>query len=264
MKSYVEKYYILLQQYYNDNKLKINPDKTKYIIISDKKIKNIFNNFTIKADKYHIKPSNNIKILGMYLSNDLSWDCQIGKLTANLHNRVFNINKLKKYTNFKTRLSFVNAYVIGKLRYMMPLYSNATCSNINRVHKLVMRAARTSIGSYCCRKSVGQILKICGWLPPTKMITHSAIVTLHSIIINRTPNSIMALFNNTTTLRTKKDISTKYIPRTSKFIHFYINSGLKLYNKLPHNIKHKSKNVFKKLSKKWILNYSEPVSDTND
>ena len=86
MKKYVEEYYELLQQYYNDNILKINPDKTKYIIICDKKIKNIFNNFIIKADKYFIKPSNIIKILGIHISNDLTWDREIGKLSTNLHN----------------------------------------------------------------------------------------------------------------------------------------------------------------------------------
>ena len=70
------------------------------------------------CDKYIIKPSNNIKILGIILSNDATWDTEIGKLCATLHNRIHNINKLKKYTNFETRLNFINAFVIGKLRYM--------------------------------------------------------------------------------------------------------------------------------------------------
>ena len=67
---------------------------------------------------------------------------KIGKLSANLHNKLHNINKLNKYTNFKTRLSFINGYIIGKLQYMLPLYMNANQINVNKLHKVLMRAAR--------------------------------------------------------------------------------------------------------------------------
>ena len=126
IKDYVQTYYQLLHDYYNCNKLKINHDKTKYIIITSNKLKTHFKNFYMTCDKYKIKPSNNIKILGIILSNDATWDTEIGKLCATLDNRIHNINKLKKYTNFKTRLDFINAFVIGKLRYMLPLYMNTT------------------------------------------------------------------------------------------------------------------------------------------
>ena len=39
IKDYVQTYYQLLHDYYNCNKLKINPDKTKYIIITSNKLK---------------------------------------------------------------------------------------------------------------------------------------------------------------------------------------------------------------------------------
>ena len=64
IKPYLEEYYKLLYDCYTANKLKINPDKTQYLIICKNSIKNNFKNFSIKADKYIIKPSNTIKILG--------------------------------------------------------------------------------------------------------------------------------------------------------------------------------------------------------
>ena len=82
------------------------------------------------TDKYKIKPKNSIKILGTYITNNLTWDTEVGKLAANLHNRIYNIDKLKPYTEFKNRLNFMNAYVIGKLRYMLPIYMSATSNNI--------------------------------------------------------------------------------------------------------------------------------------
>ena len=97
---------------------------------------------------------NTIKILGILFNNKLDWDNEIGALCANLHNRIYNIHKLNKYTNFKTRLSFLNAYVIGKLRYMLPMYIRASNDNLNKLHKVIMRSARTARNNYCCRMSI--------------------------------------------------------------------------------------------------------------
>ena len=66
---------------------------------------------------------------------------------ATLHNRVYkrvyNLNRLNQYINFHTKLQFMNGYVIGKLRYMLPLYTQANNNNnLNKIHKLIMRAAK--------------------------------------------------------------------------------------------------------------------------
>ena len=42
VKHYLEEYYLLLHEFYNINKLKINPDKTKILIINQNKLDNIF------------------------------------------------------------------------------------------------------------------------------------------------------------------------------------------------------------------------------
>ena len=143
-----------------------------------------------------------------------------------LNNRVYNINKLKQFTNFHTRLQFMNAYVIGKLWYMLPLYTLANNDNINKIHKIIMRSARGVIGNYCCRFSISKILNICKWSTAKNMITHSAITTIHNIISNKKPLAIMNLFN-LNNQRKSKQISTKYLPRTKQFkIKLYLQ-----YNK---------------------------------
>ena len=46
---------------------------------------------------------------------------EINELFSCLHNKINNLNKIKKYTDFKTRLNFMNSFVIGKLNYMLPI-----------------------------------------------------------------------------------------------------------------------------------------------
>ena len=67
LKHYLEDYYKLLHEFYNINHLKINPDKNKVLLVYSKKYDNIFKNFSFKADKYIIKRSDTIKILGTYI-----------------------------------------------------------------------------------------------------------------------------------------------------------------------------------------------------
>ena len=82
----------------------------------------------------------------------------------------------------------MNGYVIGKLRYMSPLYTQANNNNLNKIHKLIMRAARSTIVNNCCRFSRIKLLNICKWPTAKNMINLSATNAIHNIIINRSQN----------------------------------------------------------------------------
>ena len=64
IQGYMEKYYVLLSKFYNINKLKINNDKNKMIIINKPKWDNIFKNFTFKAGNHIVKAKPKIKNIG--------------------------------------------------------------------------------------------------------------------------------------------------------------------------------------------------------
>ena len=162
IKNYLTNYYKLIHSYYNINKLKINADKTQLLLNYKEKHKQNFKNFFFNAENFKIKPKKVIKILGAYLRNDLKLDSQVGKLVGQLHNRIYEIRKLTKFTKFKTRLEFLNANVIGKLNYLLPLYSHSTRQLKNKMHKIIMTAARCAIGNYCFKKSVHYVLNKCG------------------------------------------------------------------------------------------------------
>ena len=51
IKNYIEHYYILLSKYYNINKLKINNDKNKLIIINKPRLDNVLKNFNLGQGK---------------------------------------------------------------------------------------------------------------------------------------------------------------------------------------------------------------------
>ena len=152
IKKYLENHFLLLSKYYNINKVKLNGDKLKLCIVYKSSMANLFKNFFFKAGEDVIKNSNCIKILGTIIQNDLKMDKTINKICSELHHKIHNIRKITPYTNFTTRSRFLNAFVIGKLNYMTPIYSLSTQENLQKIHKIIMTAARAAIGNYCYKK----------------------------------------------------------------------------------------------------------------
>ena len=129
------------------------------------------------------------------------------------------------HTDFKTRLNLINAYIIGKLNYMLPIYSIADKSNISKLHKIIMTVARTAIGSYCFKKSVKYMLTKCKWLDINSMIQYSNLSLIHKTIINKKPKNIhKTVFQKIDRTRVSKEITLKYRPKTEKMEKFlYLN-----------------------------------------
>jgi hypothetical protein len=231
VKSYLTNYYKLFHNYYNINKLKINPDKTNLIINYLPKYNNNFLNFHFFASNYKISPKNIVKILGTYLRSDLKLDSQVGKLTGELHSRIFEVRKLTKYTNFATRLKFINAFVVGKLIYCLPLYMHTTELLKQKLHKVQMSAARCVIGSFCYKKSIKYILNKCKWDTVKNVIINSSIMFIHKVIKNQKPEVIYELYN--INRRSTAKIALHYHPKSKIYSAFFSNKTIEIYNKIP-------------------------------
>ena len=71
LQTYLNHFYKLLESYYNINFLKINPDKTKFIITCKPMHRHITKDIIIPAGEYIIKQSDKLKILGIYITSGL-------------------------------------------------------------------------------------------------------------------------------------------------------------------------------------------------
>ena len=115
-----------------------------------------------------------IKIMGIQVNHDLNIDNHLNYITSKCYNVVHNIKKVTKYTDQGSRLRFINAHVLGKLGYMLPILSSANTRQMNKVHKLVMFSARTIIGDYCFKKSINYILGKIKWMTAKNMIIYQS------------------------------------------------------------------------------------------
>ena len=243
IKTYLEKYYELMHSYYNANMLKINPQKTKLMFVSKHKYRPLTKNFTFKAKGHEIKPVPCLKILGSFVSHDLSQEREISQLLSTLNHRVNQFEKLKKYTDFHTRLQFSNSYILGRLVYMMPTYTNLNVNQKDRLHKLLMRTARMTMNSYCFKKSIDFILGRCKWVDINEMIKLSSLKFINNMLITQKPGTLYSKIK--INKRTCADISFYSFPRLGGFKSTLLYKGISYYNKLPSDLKFLSGKQFK-------------------
>ena len=102
LQTYIDNYYKLIDTYYNINFLKINPDKTKFIITCKPTQKQNTKDRMIHAGTFIIKQSDKLKILGIYLTSGLDQTPNANNLISKVNHRINILNKITKYTNIKT------------------------------------------------------------------------------------------------------------------------------------------------------------------
>ena len=95
MENYLQLYLQIMENFYNVNRLKLNPSKTKYLITCNKQAKAEIKDWKLTLDKEIIYPSGNVRILGVLFSSDNTFTVYCNNLIAQINYRFINIMKVK-------------------------------------------------------------------------------------------------------------------------------------------------------------------------
>ena len=84
-----------IEQYLDDNLLKVNTEKSKLLVNAprnqDKSI------IAVKTSDKPILPQKTLKLLGVHISDDPSWNHQVSELMKQLNYRVFTLSLVSHY-----------------------------------------------------------------------------------------------------------------------------------------------------------------------
>ena len=154
------------------------------------------------------------------------------------------LRPILKWTNIYTRRILIKALVISRIEFLGFTFVSASEPQINRLHKLIMTAGRLIFGSYGFKISCQKILETSQLLMVRRMLRTTAVKFVAGVLSNRKPLPIYSLFQ--TSKRFTAPITTKYLPKTSKFRKFYLYKMVKYYNDLPIKYKNCSLKKFKR------------------
>ena len=88
---------VKIEQYLDDNLLKANRDKSKLTVSSED-----CSAVVVRTCEKPIRPQSTLKLLGVYISKDLTWNKQVSVLIQQLNYRVHILRMIAHYCSMKT------------------------------------------------------------------------------------------------------------------------------------------------------------------
>lgn len=222
--------------WYKANGLQLNLEKTQTITCT-----------TTHANSMHIK------ILGIHLDNQLNWSAHIAHLSKKLSTSIYCIRRIRNIINNETAILTYHAQFHSLMSYGLILWGASTmASKIFLLQKRAIRAIE-GVGQRTSCRPLFQKFKILT-LPASYILT--CLIYIHSNPDLYTDKS----FHGYET-RNKHDLITSQ-NRISKTQNSFKYWGIKFFNKLPMEIRLKSKANFKKIVKTFLL--ENTVYDFNE
>ena len=145
-------------------KLKLNPEKNKFIIIGQKAIReSLAPNFPVPLLQNNISPSVEVKNLGVILDSDNSFDNHVAKICQACY-YLHDLRQIRKFLSDEIAIPLANAMVSSCLDYCNSLLYGVSKSNIAKLQR-VQNALCRIIFRVDKMSHVTPFLKKLHWLP---------------------------------------------------------------------------------------------------
>ena len=193
LQTYLNHFYKLLESYYNINYLKINPDKTKFIITFKPPHRHTTKDIIIQAAQCVIKQSDKLKILGVYITSGLHQTPNVNNIISKVNHRVNILNKITRFTNTKTSLILYNSLVTSVFSYCASNMINANAKQLTKLNVLLNKCTHRILGISSYRLNTTTILNKLNWLSYHQIVLHESIKLMHRISYESQPPALSQL-----------------------------------------------------------------------
>ena len=147
------------------NTLKINEDKTEFIIISAKHY--TYDQMSIQIGTNTIQHSTNVKILGITLDANMTLEKQISNTCRTRYMQIHRISNIRRYLTVDAVRTLLPATVTARLDYCNSIYTNLPMKCIHRL-QITQNSAARLISRTPRHAHMTLVLVQLHWLPITK------------------------------------------------------------------------------------------------
>ena len=115
------------QTWYSANSLLNNASKTEIMVISKRKqTEKLFINVTEEGKRKNLNAKKSIKVLGIYIDDELNWNRQINEINKKTNFAVRNLNRVNQLLTVKTGILLYNSLVASHLNYADTVWSGCS------------------------------------------------------------------------------------------------------------------------------------------
>ena len=230
-----------VKQWMNDNKLKLNEDKTELLAVADRFRLN-------QVDKSHIQIGSSVvpfqpsaKYLGVHLDETLSMDVHISAVCRLCNFHLRKISSIRQFLSVESVSQLVSSMILSRLDYCNSTLSGLPSVSLNRLQKVQNHAARLILRK---RKTdhVSPLLKELHWLPVEARIKYKMCVLAFKHFQGTLPPYLSNKLQSYTPSRTLRSSAEKllkvpkYNLKTSGLRTFHVQATL-CWNSLPSGLR---------------------------
>ncbi|XP_072048851.1 uncharacterized protein [Amphiura filiformis] len=247
-----------------NNKLQLNQDKTEFFIIATNRALNKLPVIELSLGNHSIKPSANVKNLGVVFDGALNMSSHISNLSKTLNFHIRNLWRIRRFLSQDACHHAVRALVLSRIDYANSLMYGAREMDLKRLQRLQNKAARLIFA--CGRdRCSADLLNTLHWLPVKERINFKIMLHIYNCISGTAPaylQDLVTFYNHPDSsrssrrLRSSSDKTRLYTVRSTKragdccFTVF----GPQHWNKLPVYVREAESVVaFKRLLKTYLF-----------
>ena len=243
VKAQLQELIKIAQTWYSGNSLKNNASKTEIIIIGEnKKEKKIpaYIEVTDDGKTTKLSPSKYVKILGIYIDDELNWNRQIQEVRKKACNSIRNLHRVNQLIPLKHRILLYNSLVASHYNYCDTVWSGCGVMNERKLQTTQNFAARSILGK-SKHSSATEALTTLKFLPlKEKRTIHEAVYT-HKAFRCKLPLEVTEQYKN---LEPKKNLrsskcKTLNIPKhaTEQYKRGPLYRTVKTWNSIPAQLR---------------------------
>ena len=232
---------ISVQDWMYQNKLKLNPDKTEFLLIGNKCHRNkLLSKFPINLLGNSISPAPKARNLGVYFDEDFNFQNHINSIVKSCNYYIREIKRIRKYLDRDVAVSVANALVSSRIDYCNSLLYGVPAKYILKLQRVQNTLARvvTCSSRYT---SASTLLRELHWLPVRSRIQFKInLITFKTLHFNK-PASLSKLLstrNLPINLRSNNAITLNPGPISKSFgTRAFAVYAPKLWNDLPIHVR---------------------------
>ena len=238
------------------NKLLINPEKSKLILFGVKSYLRDVSSFQLTFLGKQLKPVTSCRDLGIVFDSAMSFNNHTESLASSLLSTLCQINRVKHLFDKKTLLLILNSLVFSKLFYCSTVWSGTTKRNIHKLQLMQNFAARILSNT---RKfdHISPVICKLGWLSVSNALAFRDLVMVFKCLNGLAPPYLSTRFVKRSSIHSRNTRHSDDINlvkcRTSLAQRSFFFHAAKRWNDLPTSIKSASSlQSFKKVLRDYL------------
>ena len=192
------------------NKLKINEEKTEFLIVGTSQQRSKMQFDSISVGGLKIKSSPVVKNLGVYLDEELTMETHIRHICNSCYHFLGNIRLIRRYLTVSSAKTIVHSVISSRIDYCNSLFIGISEYLIKKLQLVQNYAARIVLNLKKFDSITPALIKL-HWLPVKQRIVYKVNLLVFKALNGDAPDYIRSMFTFYNPPRTLRSSSKKYI-----------------------------------------------------